>query len=84
MPAFCLETRSWEMKDTSFQKMGELMTDNDGRLLGIFDELSSFLAKINIYNGKSICDSNELSMLLELYNGNGWSRNTGKLFFVIA
>ena len=56
------------------------MADNDGRLLGIFDELSSFLTKITVFNGKSICDSNELSMLLELYNGNAWSRNTGKLF----
>jgi len=72
------------MKDTSFPKMGELMADNDGRLLGIFDELSAFLAKINIFNGKSICDSNELSMFLELYNGNGWSRNTGRFLFCFA
>lgn len=66
------------MKDTSFPKMGELMAENDGRLLGMFDELSSFLCKINVFNGKSISDSNELSMFLKLYNGNAWTRTTGK------
>ena len=71
---------TWEMKDTSFQKMGELMTENDGRLLGMFDELSSFLCKINIFNGKNVNDSNELSMFLEMYNGNAWTRSTGTLF----
>ena len=55
------------------------MADNDGRLLGIFDELSSFLAKINVFNGRSLSDGNELSTFLELFNGNSWSRSTGKL-----
>lgn len=54
------------------------MSDNDSRLIGLFDELSSFLSKINIFNGRSVSDGNELSMFLELFNGNSWSRNTGK------
>ena len=68
----------WEMKDASFQKMGATMCENNGRLIGMFDELSSFLSKINIYNGRSVSDGNELSMFLELFNGNSWSRTTGK------
>ena len=58
--------------------MGATMSDNDSRLIGLFDELSSFLSKINIFNGRSVSDGNELSMFLELFNGNSWSRNTGK------
>ena len=54
------------------------MADNNGRLLGIFDELSSFLAKINIYHGRTLSDSHELAMFLELFNGNSWARNTSK------
>ena len=73
-----IDNVQWEMKDTSFQKMGATMSDNDGRLIGLFDELSSFLSKINIFNGRSVSDGNELSMFLELFNGNSWSRNTGK------
>lgn len=59
--------------------MGELMSHNDGRLLGFYDELSAFLGKLNISRGRGgISDTHELSKLLELYNGSEWSRSTGK------
>jgi len=57
--------------------MGALMAENKGRLLGLFDELSSFLTTIKLYSGRSLSDSHELAMFLELYNGNPWTRATG-------
>ena len=42
----------WEMKDTSFQKMGATMCENNGRLIGMFDELSSFLSKIKTHDSE--------------------------------
>ena len=46
------------------------MADNDGRLLALFDELSTFLTKIRLYSSWGFTDSHELSMILELYNAN--------------
>ena len=58
--------------------MGSHMAENDGRLLGLFDELSSFLTKIRLYNNRGLSDSHELAMFLELYNANSWTRTTGQ------
>ena len=57
----------WMLQDASFEKMGEMMAANGGRLLGMYDELSSFLGKLNLFRGK-ILDSHELAVFLELYN----------------
>lgn len=53
------------------------MAENDGRLLALFDELSTFLTKIRLYSSRGLTDSHELSMFLELYNANPWIRTTG-------
>lgn len=59
------------------EKMGVLMSDNGGCLLGMYDELS-FLCKIRLYSRRSLSDSHELAMFLELYNANpSWTRTTG-------
>ena len=42
--------------DTSFEKMGALMSENSGRLLALYDELSAFLAQINLYRGRGLSD----------------------------
>ena len=39
---------SWILQDATFEKMGVIMAENDGRLLGLFDELSAFLTKIRL------------------------------------
>ena len=43
------EDPSWIFDDASFEKMGALMNENSGRLLGFYDELSAFLTQINLY-----------------------------------
>ena len=58
------------MQDLSFEKMGSLMADNAERLLAMFDELSAFLTKVNLYKGKNLSDSHDLAVFLELYNSN--------------
>ena len=47
------------------------MATNNSKLLGMYDELSSFLAQINVYRGKGLCDSHDLSTFLS------WNRSTG-------
>jgi hypothetical protein len=78
--AGCADTdEEWLLQDATFEKMGVLMADNCGRLLGLYDEMSSFLTKIKLYSSRGLNDSHELAMFLELYNGNSWTRTTGLL-----
>lgn len=45
---------SWLLGDASCEKMGDLMALNGGRLLGLYDELSTFLTQLNLYRGKGL------------------------------
>ena len=67
-----------------FEKMGAMMAENDGQLLGIYDELTTFLTQINLFKGKGISDSHDLALFLQLYNGFGWSRKTGKVIYTVT
>ena len=58
------------------------MSENGGRLLGMYDELSAFLSKIKLYNSRGLTDSHELAMFLELYNATPWTRTTGSMISV--
>ena len=80
----CIERCIWTdsspdsvMQDATFEKMGVLMSENGGTLLGLYDELSAFLTKIRLYTSRGLTDSHELAMFLELYNANPWTRITG-------
>ena len=53
------------------------MNLNSNRLFGIYDELTTFLTKLNVYQGKGLSSSHELSIFLQLYNGHSWKRSTG-------
>ena len=69
---------SWCADDQSLEKMGALISENNGRLLGLYDELAMFLSQMNIFHGKSITDSRELCVFLQLFGANSWTRKTGK------
>ena len=36
----------WTVDEASLEKMGAIMAENHGRLLGVYNELSSFLTKV--------------------------------------
>ena len=63
----------------SFEKMGALMHDNHSKLLGLYDELTMFLAQMNVFRGKEVTDSHELAVFLQLHGANSWVRKTGNL-----
>ena len=61
----CNETSpSWFADDQSLEKMGALMSENSGRLLGLYDELAMFLSQMNIFHGKGITDSRKISVFI--------------------
>jgi len=75
-------TPSWLLEEATFEKMGAMMAENHSKLLGLYDELSSFLTQINLYKGRGLADSHDLALFLQLYNGNPWVRKTGMCRFV--
>ena len=56
----------WLLGDATCEKMGDLMAANDGRPLGLYDELTSFLTQLNLYRGKGLTLSHELALFLQL------------------
>lgn len=70
---------SWTVEEASFEKMGALMAENEGKLLGLYDELSSFLTRINLYGNKGISDSHDMATFLMLFHGHPWTRRTGNI-----
>ena len=66
------------LDDQSFKKMGAIMNENH-KLLGLYDELAIFLSQINVFRGRGLADSHELSLFLQLYGGNSWVRKTGMI-----
>ena len=53
---------SWFLDDQSFEKMGSLMSDNNGKLIGLYDELAMFLSQMNVFRGRGVSDSHELAL----------------------
>ena len=67
----------WLLSDATCEKMGDLMAANGGQLLGLYDELSTFLTQLNVYRGRGLSLSHELTVFLQWFNGHSWTRSTG-------
>ena len=72
---------AWQLEEATFEKMGAMMAENHSKLLGLYDELSTFLTQINLYKSRGLSDSHDLAVFLQLYNGHPWSRRTGMFVY---
>ena len=57
---------SWLADDQSLENMGALMNENNGRLLGLYDELSMFFSQMNIFHAWQNCNR-FTSIFLQLF-----------------
>jgi len=73
-------SKLWMLGDQSFEKLGELMSDNQWKILGLYDELPAFLSQINVCRGRTLAESQQVSTFLALYGGCQWIRRTGEFF----
>ena len=73
-----------QLEEATFEKMGAMMAKNHSKLLGLYDELSTFLTRINLFKSRGISDSHDLALFLQLYNGHPWARRTGLCSGVFA
>lgn len=74
----CEASLTWLADDQTLEKMGVLMNESNGKLLGLYDELIMFSSQMNIFHGKSITYWRELSVFLQLFGAKSWSQKTGK------
>ena len=74
----CEASPTWLADDQILEKMGTLMNENNGKLVGLYDELVMVFSQMNIFHGKNITDSRELPEFLQLFGAKSWSRKTGK------
>lgn len=81
------DMKEWLLSDQTFEKLGEIMSQNDCKMLGLYDELTNWLSQVNLYSGtKGLLDTHEFTKMLELFSATAWSRQTGisKTYTVIA
>ena len=79
-----VDTRQWLLSDQTFEKLGEMMSQNDCKMLGLYDELTNWLSQVNLYSGnKGLLDTHEFTKVLEFFSATGWSRQTGRFNPVI-
>lgn len=72
------EMKEWLLSDQTFEKLGEIMSENDCKMLGLYDELTNWLSQVNLYSGaKGLLDTHEFTKMLELFSATAWSRQTG-------
>ena len=77
--------KKWTLSDQTFEKLGELMYQNDSKALGLYDELTNFLSQVNLYSGnKGLLDTHEFTKVLEMFIAAEWSRQTGKSLGIIT
>lgn len=73
-----LPIKEWLLSDQTFEKLGELMAESDGKILGLYDELTNWLSQVNLYSeNKGLLDTHEFTKVLEMFSGTSWNRKTG-------
>ena len=80
-----VEPKDWLLSDETFEKMGEIMPQNDGKMVGLYDELTNWLSQVNLYSGtKGLLDTHEFTKLLEFFSAISWSQHYCYFQFLFA
>lgn len=74
------KTRQMTLPHCTWDKFGELLAENGGRSLGLFDELMAFFATMNMYSSHKmqLSDTREYQDFLQLFTGKAKTRETGQ------
>jgi hypothetical protein len=65
----------------TWDKFGDIMANSGGRCMGLFDEIVSFFATMNMYssNKMQVSDTKEYQDFLQMYTGKTKCRETGNI-----
>ncbi len=63
----------------TWDKFGEILANNGGRIYGLFDELVSFFSTMNMYSSSKgqVQDNREYQDFLKMFTGKAKTRETG-------
>jgi hypothetical protein len=63
----------------TWEKFGEILAINGGRIYGLFDELISFFSTMNMYSSAKgqVQDNREYQDFLKMFTGKAKTRETG-------
>ena len=73
------QARQMTLPHCTWDKFRELLAENGGRSLGLFDELMAFFAAMNMYSFHKmhLSDTREFQDFLQLFTGKAETRETG-------
>ena len=75
--------RTMLLPHSTWDKFGDILAHNGGKLFGLFDELISFFSTMNMYSSSksSVQDNREYQDFLQLFTGKAKNRETSKNLF---
>jgi hypothetical protein len=64
----------------TWDKFGEILANNGGKLFGLFDEMISFFSTMNMYSSSrsAVQDNREYQDFLKMFTGKAKTRETSK------
>lgn len=73
------------LTNCTWEKFGDIMAQAGGRQLGLFDELTSFFASMNMYSSQKgqVSNTKEYTDLLQIFTGKNRTRETGNKYSFI-
>ena len=73
-------TKTIFLPHCTWDKFGDILANNGGRSMGLFDELVSFFATMNMYSSSKmqVSDTKEYQDFLQMYTGKTKTCKTGK------
>ena len=75
------KARQMLLPHCTWDKFGEILSENGTRSLGLFDELMSVFATMNMYSSHKmqLSDTREFQDFLQLFTGKSKTHETGNL-----
>ncbi len=72
------EAKTVFLPHCTWDKFGDIMANSGGRCMGLFDELVSFFATMNMYSSTKmqVSDTKEYQDFLQMYTGKSKTRET--------
>ena len=73
------QTKPVFLPHCTWDKFGDILANSGGRCVGLFDELVSFFATMNMYSSTKmqLSDTKEYQDFLQMYTGKTKTRETG-------
>jgi hypothetical protein len=80
VPKSQILNRTLILPHCTWDKFGEIMANNGGRIYGLFDELVSFFSTMNMYSSSkaTVQDNREYQDFLKMFTGKVKTRETGE------